>query len=476
MFVGITLMLLDVTGAPLAEKGVLHPYLAWMAQIQFFPALLSMTTGAALSGAIIVGAIVLITWLLGRVYCSVICPLGVMQDILSWMMGRKWLRRFGKRFGQNRFRFEEEHNWLRWCVLVIFAILCLIPATAAFAHIIAPYSAYGRMVQALVAPYHTPLVVIAVVMFLLVATMACLAGREWCNTICPVGTLLGAISRHSVIRPTMDKALCNHCGKCARNCKAQCIDPKNNTIDTSRCVDCFDCIDNCPQGAIAFKKASPQEASSHENEENNGTTIDQSRRQFLGVLGGLAVAGVASAEKTADGGLAVIEQKKVPARATVLIPAGAKSLRHFAQHCTSCQLCVSACPNEVLRPSTDLKRMLQPEMQYDKGYCPPTCHKCADVCPTSAIHLKDVLEKSSIQIGHAVWVKDNCVVLTDEVSCGNCARHCPTGAIQMVDVDGKQVPAVDTEKCIGCGHCEYVCPSRPFSAIYVEGHEQHRMV
>lgn len=90
-------------------------------------------------------------------------------------------------------------------------------------------------------------------------------------------------------------------------------------------------------------------------------------------------------------------------------------------------------------------------------------------------------EKSAIQIGYAVWMRDNCVVLADKVDCGNCARHCPTGAIQMIPSEAnkpesKKIPSVDTERCIGCGACEYHCPSRPYSAIYVEGTERHRTI
>lgn len=93
----------------------------------------------------------------------------------------------------------------------------------------------------------------------------------------------------------------------------------------------------------------------------------------------------------------------------------------------------------------------------------------------------DLPEKSSTQIGHAVWIKDNCVVLTDDVDCGNCARHCPTGAIMMVasdpaNPDSRKIPVVNEERCIGCGACENLCPARPFSAIYVEGHEIHKTV
>ena len=180
-----------------------------------------------------------------------------------------------------------------------------------------------------------------------------------------------------------------------------------------------------------------------------------------------------------DGGLAVIEDKKIPERKTPIVPPGARSLRHFAQHCTACQLCVSVCPNGVLRPSTDPLRLMQPEMSYERGYCRPECGRCAEVCPTDAIHLTDLAEKSATQIGRAVWVRENCVPLTDGVECGNCARHCPSGAIQMVPSEAgnpasPQIPVVNVERCIGCGACENLCPARPFSAIYVEGNEVHR--
>ena len=186
-------------------------------------------------------------------------------------------------------------------------------------------------------------------------------------------------------------------------------------------------------------------------------------------------------EKKVDGGLAVIEDKKAPQRYTSLTPPGSIGARHFFQHCTACQLCVSVCPNGVLRPSTDLARLMQPVMSYERGYCRPECTKCGDVCPTGAIRPLTVADKTAVQVGHAVWIRKNCVPLTDGVECGNCARHCPAGAIQMVPSDGAnpaspKIPVVNEERCIGCGACENLCPARPFSAIYVEGHELHRTI
>ena len=199
----------------------------------------------------------------------------------------------------------------------------------------------------------------------------------------------------------------------------------------------------------------------------------------MAFVGGAAMMEVA--EKTVDGGLAVIEDKKIPTRNKHISPPGSKGHVNIASRCTGCQLCVTVCPNHVLRPSGNLANFMHPVASYERGYCRPECTKCSEVCPTGAIQKIDLAEKSSIQIGRAQWIGENCIPLTDGVSCGNCERHCPVGAIQMVasvagDEESLKIPAVDTEKCIGCGACEHLCPSRPFSAIYVEGNERHRIV
>lgn len=486
-FVLITLLFLDFTGT-------LHAWFGWMAKIQFLPAILGLHIGIIL-------LLVALTLVCGRVYCSVICPLGVFQDIVSWLSGKR---------KKNRFRYSPALTWLRYGVLGVF-VLALIGGLSSFAALLAPYSAYGRIASGFFAPvyqwannglaylaeragsyafYETeiwikslPTLVIAGVTAIILTILAARGGRTYCNTICPVGTVLGFLSKYSLFKPVIDTAKCNGCGLCARNCKASCINSKVHEIDYSRCVSCMDCINKCRQGAITYTRRKPHpDSTPAKGTSATAEQVNDTRRAFLSTTALLAAtAAVKAQEKKVDGGLAAIEEKKIPERAVQITPPGSLSARNFAQHCTACQLCVSVCPNQVLRPSGDLMKLMQPEMSYERGYCRPECTKCSEVCPAGAIHPITKADKSAIQIGHAVWIKENCICVTDQVDCGNCARHCPVGAIQMVPSDPEneqsiKIPVVNTERCIGCGACENLCPSRPFSAIYVEGHKMHRTV
>ena len=217
-------------------------------------------------------------------------------------------------------------------------------------------------------------------------------------------------------------------------------------------------------------------------QQTSAEQINITRRSFLSATAVLVTTSALKAEnRKVKERLAIIGDKKIPVRATPIVPPGAWSARNFASHCTACQLCVSVCPNNVLRPSTELTKLMQPEMYYERGYCHPECTRCSDVCPTGAIRPITIEEKSSTRIGHAVWIRKNCIPLTDGVECGECARHCPSGAIMMVpsdnnDVNSVRIPVVNAELCTGCGACENFCPARPFRAIYVEGHERHSIM
>lgn len=487
IFAGLlTLLLLDFTGT-------LHLWLGWMAKVQLLPAILALNIGVVI-------CLVLLTLIFGRVYCSVICPLGVFQDVVSWLAGK---------YRKNRFRYSKEFSKLRYIVLLLFIASLLSGTGFLLVKLLAPYSAYGRMVSSLLQPIYIglnnglafiaervdsyafysvdvwmkslPIFFVAILTFIMLVVLAWRGGRTYCNSVCPVGTFLGLLSRFAWMKPVIDTDKCNGCGLCERNCKASCINSKGHNIDYSRCVACMNCIDKCKRGAIKYVPSWGAKRVDCSSEANNSCT-DTSRRAFVLTATAMS-AGIAlkAEEKTVDGGLAEILDKKIPKRQTAILPPGAFTAKHFADHCTACQLCVSACPNGVLRPSSSLERFMQPELSYERGYCRPECTRCSQVCPAGAIKPISRETKSSTQVGHAVWLRDNCVVLTDGVSCGNCERHCPTGAIQMIpsnadDSRSHRIPVIDTERCIGCGACENLCPARPYSAIYVEGHLATKLI
>ena len=478
MFIGITWLFLDFTGTA-------HHWLGWMAKVQLLEAVLAVN-------AVVIAALVVLTLVFGRIYCSVICPLGIMQDVFGWL---------GKKAKKNRYTYSKEKIWLRAGFLAVM-LLALLLGLSSIVQLLAPYSAFGRIATNLLQPvyqaannvlaaiaehydsyafYHSDVWLrsgislgIAAVTLAILAVLAWRNGRTYCNTICPVGTLLSFFARFSWLKIHFDESKCKNCSLCTKNCKASCIDFKTHSVDYSRCVVCGDCIDSCKFGALRL---------SHQplpvKERQGG---ESGRRSFLVSSALLTTAALAQQkEKMMDGGLAEIADKVAPERQTPLTPPGSLSAQNMALRCTGCQLCISECPNGVLRPSDDLMHLMQPVMSYERGYCRPECNRCSEVCPTGAIKPVRHEDKASTQIGHAVWIKKNCVPLTDGVECGNCARHCPVGAIEMVpsdpnDEESPAVPAVNEARCIGCGACEYLCPARPFSAIYVEGHEVHKEV
>lgn len=448
-FICITLLLV----------GIAEQWFGWMAKLQFLPACL------ALNVAVIVG-ILLLTLVVGRIYCSVICPMGVFQDIIIWIRRKTG----GKKF---KYSYKKENKLVRYAIWLIF-IACIIAGLQVIVALLAPYSAYGRIVNSIVAPHGWLVPVIAALTLVFVVWLAWSSGREYCNTICPVGTTLGLVSRFALFRPVIDKSMCVDCHACERTCKSHCIDVENRKVDTSRCVDCFDCIDHCKLGALKYRFAYGEVA-----RKPMRNAPDAGRRAFIAgsVLAASSLT-LGAQERKLDGGLAAVLDKKAPKREQRITPPGSDGERSFYDHCTACQLCIANCPNEVLRPSTDLGHMMQPKMDFDRGFCRPECTTCSELCPAGAIKPISVEQKTFIHIGRAVVDLDLCLANSGDVSCGSCAAHCPMGAISMVrkikgDVSSALIPTVIEDRCIGCGKCEFLCPSRPFSAIHVEGLKKH---
>ncbi len=459
--------------------------------LQFVPSLLKFWDAAALgtSGFI---AVLILTALFGRVYCSTICPLGTLQDLIGCVFRKK-----GKR---GAFQYAPPHNGLRYTILALTVVL-LIAGSALLLNLLDPFSAFGRIFSNLIRPVFlavnntaamalektgvhilfreqwaavAPLSIgVATGTLILVTLLAAMRGRLYCNTVCPVGARLGLVSKCSMLRIGMDVEACTGCGLCESVCKADCIDIQQKTIDFGRCVGCYNCFAVCRKNGLRFENRwRPQ---------GRGAHPDNGRRGFIA---GMAVWAVGM---TVDawGQPQIIQSRPttIPEKITSPVsPPGSGSVAHFTSTCTACHLCVSACPSRVLAPSLfqyGISGMMQPRMDYHTGHCNYDCTVCLDICPSGAILPLPPEKKKLTQLGIAKFIKENCVVYTDNTNCGACSEHCPTKAVNMVpylNTAKKKlvIPKVNADICIGCGGCEYACPTKPYKAIYVDGNRVHK--
>jgi len=310
---------------------------------------------------------------------------------------------------------------------------------------------------------------------LLISVMSFTNGRLYCNTICPVGTFLGLISKISFYKIKINEDSCTRCGKCAKVCKSGCIDYLKKTVDISRCVSCYNCIPVCKENGIKYAKliTSKITKENHIPNPDKRKFFTQTFHSFSLVLGGTLISN--SLQNTISPSEAEKFMYEIKKRKPVS-PPGSFAFEHFNHCCTSCHLCVSACPAKVLQPSIleyGILGFMQPHLDFNSGFCNIECTTCSQVCPTFAIQKTTIEARKTIQMGIAKFYKEKCVVSLNNKDCGACAEHCPTKAVHMIPYKGNiKIPEVTENLCIGCGACEYMCPPSP-KAIFVFGNEKH---
>ena len=432
--------------------------------------------------------VLLLTFLFGRVYCSTICPLGILQDITI---------RISKRLNRRRrFQFKKPFYTIHY-IIFIFTVVLAFFGSMILLNLFEPFSNYGRILANLVGPsfilanntlvdilglfgifflFQIPLLhvniisVIASLFFLsLILYLSYYHGRLFCNLLCPAGALLGIISRFSIFRIVIDENNCKECGLCERVCKANCINSDSKEIDFAACVGCFNCIDACPTVGMSYegrwKKSS-----------NILPIVDEGRRKVLKTYI-LPALGLLLPEINKDSSVGINQMRFDESHRYPISPPGSISVDHFSSRCTACHLCISSCPTQVLFPSFldyGIAGIFQPKMNYTASYCNFDCVICGQVCPTGAILPLDINIKKQVQIGKAYFAKDDCIVVTKKRDCGACSEHCPTKAVKMVPYEQRLVvPEVDDKICIGCGACEHACPTQPRKAIYVNSNPVH---
>ncbi len=462
----------------------LHSYIVYL---QFVPSLIKFAavSGTAAAGF---GIIILLTLLFGRIYCSSICPLGTLQDFISAL---------AKKFNRKKYYRKNGGNKILQYFFLSLSVITFLAGSVFAINLLDPFSNFGRIFTSLLKPllilvnnlfssllanfniysvYAVEIKSFDIVTFIYAVSFLSILtwlsfknGRLFCNSVCPVGTLLGLISRFSFLKIEINEKNCISCSLCERVCKGGCIDKKNKIVDFSNCVSCYNCLTVCPSNGISFKGKTAT------LKKKRSAGVDWEKRKFVSqvIIYLAGITGIAKAQnKIIPKKLSTIPVKKI----NTVSPPGSLSIKRFTDSCTACHLCVSACPPQVLQPSFleyGILGIMQPHMNYNISYCTFECNICGDVCPSGAILPIKIEEKKLAQLGKAKFIKDNCIVYTENKDCGACAEHCPTKAVKMIPYKNLRAPKITEDYCVGCGACEHACPTKPYKSIYVEGNPVH---
>jgi len=438
---------------------------------QFGPGLMGLASALFVDTVAAVILIVVATLLFGRIYCSILCPLGILQDGIAWLT--HW-----KKWKWNRYRFLDTRP-VKYGVFLFVLILgaagvmlpfvALLPSSNFFTIVsnvfLRIFSIDPGTVREFGSAEHAaqetgalfgqfsvdpPAAAFAFSLgiFLIVAALAAWRGRIYCNTLCPVGAVLSLLGRNPLYRITLSQEMCVCCGMCEVSCKGGAINSKKKSVLAENCVMCFNCIGACKRGGVTLEKR-PKMAS-----------FDLSRRHFIGTASGI-VAGAGAAV------LAHKLEKTLPRPSSEpAMPPGAGNAKRFHSKCVGCGICIRECEGKVLVPAVGqygLAGFMQPVVDYSRGSCLYDCNHCSYICPANALLPLSLEDKQLTRIGIAHVNMASCI------GCALCFSKCPVKAIGMSAEDDGWKASVSADHCIGCGACQNVCPLPDGPAITVSG-------
>lgn len=444
--------------------------------------------------------ILAITLLFGRVFCNWICPYGTLHQFVGWLFN---IGNAKSRIDENRYR---NIYFLKYGILAIFLIMasmgalqiglldpiCLMYRT--FATVVAPatdmaidqasLAAHGMELDTVwldnlkfgpgvprrvfVGSFWIGLVIAGLV------GMNIVIPRFFCRVLCPLGALLGVVSRFALFRINRDVHKCTDCNLCLTRCEGA-ADPMGK-VRLSECFSCMNCIDDCPEDALTFSMMKLDK-----KQVVPGPDISRRRLLFASILGVLAYPFIKNHGVNTDENFS----------AKLIRPPGSAEESEFLAKCIKCDQCINACPTNVLQPATyqeaGIEGIWTPVMNFKIGHCQLKCTMCSEVCPTGAIRKITAEEKlgkgpyakqGPIRLGTAFFDKGRCLPHAMEIPCVVCEEVCPTSpkAIQTKDEEVKDVygnivvlnkPFMVPDLCIGCGICETECPVKDQRAVYV---------
>ena len=418
---------------------------AKLMHLQFAPAVMRFASGVSRGAAVAAAAIAIVTLLFGRFYCACFCPFGILQDLVGWLSRRKCT--LLPDLAKTRYFIAA----FAWGMLAAGWTLPLL--------LLDPYSNYGRI-------FASGLTVGGLLPLVAIAALSIWKKRLFCVAVCPVGTVLGLLSRNTIVRLKFPSS-CVKCGACVRNCPAGCIDLAAKKVDNERCVRCLNCISVCKFHGIGFTEP-PFRRNRNEDLFNlmffgekppkpppPEPPFDGGRRSALVELG-IILAGAAAGAALAKGravvrttaALDLLERKVVG-----ILPPGALDPKRFADRCTACQLCAANCPRKIIVPTHRGDGPVV--LDLSKGACDYGCSRCSQLCPTGALVPLALERKRRLKIAEAKFDPKKCLVFQEEAKCGKCAAVCPTGAITLRK---SGAPRLKPQLCIGCGECAAACP------------------